>query len=343
MASPAKLREHLLQAEGPVFAVLDGAQFEDLPTGLYDGGFVHKPLYRFSAADRARARTAPQFVWLDRDQAAASRLDKPTVEGKADAAVLDRLLDLIAERAGAVFWQCPAGGDALYRHLRTINKILFPRDAEIDHGKTYEADPLKAAGDNADAALGAEDTHEWVVFRHADANVMVQVLPALDSVQFARLFGPADTLLFTPDEEWGGGAKLVHRPNELPNPPSGPLRLHTQTVKRIEDRRLLASRARRARYLRDTCKAETRGTTDEAVAEHIRVSEETGKQLGLVSEAAHCRWAFIMCKTNGRILQSREALGYIAHGGDSPDDQVKRFMLGIADGLKRRSHGGLRP
>ena len=96
-------------------------------------------------------------------------------------------------------------------------------------------------------------------------------------------------------------------------------------------------------YLRDTCGPETASASDKMLAGHIRVSEETGRQLGLVSESAHCRWAFIMCKTNGRVLQSKEAIEYITRRGESPDKRVKQFMVDAAAWLEGRSSRGVRP
>ena len=63
-------------------------------------------------------------------------------------------------------------GEALFRHLRQWNMVLIPRTT-----------PPSDAGE--------DPTHELVLFRHADANVLAQTLPALDPPCAARFFGPA--------------------------------------------------------------------------------------------------------------------------------------------------------
>lgn len=68
MADYTALKPIILESDLPVFAALDGAQFDDLPNALFEGDFVHRPLY----LDRGNGtsdqlRTAPQLVWLDRD------------------------------------------------------------------------------------------------------------------------------------------------------------------------------------------------------------------------------------------------------------------------------------
>lgn len=337
MANVAVLREHLLKIEEPLFAVLDGAQFDDLPSELFDGDFEHRPLYRNdNIGHQDRVRTTPQLVWLDHERTTTTRTPNPQpdqAEAKAAPAVLEKLFYLIGERPAVVFWVCPQGGDVLFRHLRTINMVLFPSDASFDPGRSYEANPLPVPDD--DEKQAEESGHDLVLFRHADANVMAQVTPALDKLQFARLFGPANMILFAPNDDWGGGAKQATKPDKLPKPPAGPLKLQLETIQAIEKQRLMAARLRRVNYLRDTCGEETDGASDEAIATHIRASEATGRQLGLISEAAHCRWAFIMCKTNGRVMQVPEVHRRIAREGRSPDDQVKRLMAEIATTLKQ--------
>ena len=53
---------------------------------------------------------------------------------------------------------------AMRRHLRTLNQALIPK--EYDNG----GEPPAAPG----------ETHEPMLFRHADGNVMAEVLPVLN-------------------------------------------------------------------------------------------------------------------------------------------------------------------
>ncbi|MFC3971063.1 hypothetical protein ACFOVS_23665 [Rhizobium lemnae] len=331
MADNTALKPVVLATDLPVFAVLDGAQFDDLPSALFEGDFVHRPLYLDRGNGTAdQLRTAPQLVWLDHDRK-AHRRDEAQEDAVPVAPVLQRLLDLIEQRPALVFWVCEAGGEALYRHLRGINKILLPTDAAMDRGKSYERNPLSVEDDVRDS------DHEMVLFRHCDANVMAQVLPSLSPANMARVLGPASQILCSPDTDWAERPLRLMRSDDMPSPPAGPLRLSLVEVNGIEERRRLAARRRRISYLQETCPAETRGASRQALEEHIRISDETGNRLGLVSEGAHCRWAFMMCKTNGRIAQSVDARQFIGEQGKSPDEQIKLFMRGIIGAMAEQA------
>ena len=69
---------------------------------------------------------------------------------------------MIGDKPATVFWSWQEGADALYRYLRTIGLIQIP----------------------ARAARPGAPSHEAVVFRHADPNVMASILPLLDAAQF---------------------------------------------------------------------------------------------------------------------------------------------------------------
>ncbi len=239
------LRAEIEALEHPVFAVLDGAQFDNLPDALFDGDFVHKPLY----LDRGDGNldqtvTAPQLVWLDRDTDTAPRHeDTPAPD------VLDALFDLIDDKPAAVFWECPDGGDVLYKHLRTINMVVVPKE-----GRDFQSEQ----GSNQSSVI--EDTHQQVLFRHADANVMAQVLPTLDERQFARLFKPATTILFVTDEDCAIGSPLMVAPrqDDLPQAPSGLLRLEAPQMRVMGNARIIRSHKRIADFLRKTAPVQTK-------------------------------------------------------------------------------------
>lgn len=312
--------------------MLDGAQFDDLPSDLFEGDFVHRPLYLDRGNGTAdQLRTAPQLVWLDRDRK-AHRRDDGQNDDMPLVPVLERLLDLIEQRPALIFWVCEAGGETLYRHLRGINKILLPTDTNMDRGKSYERHPISSQNEPP-----KHSDYEMVLFRHCDANVMAQVLPSLTHANMARALGPASQILYSPDSGWAERPLRLMRSDDMPTPPSGPLKLSLAEVNGIEERRRLAARRRRITYLQETCPAETRGASRQELEEHIHISEETGKRLGLVSEGAHCRWAFMMCKTNGRIAQSADAHQFIGEKGKSPDEQIKLFMKGIIGAMAQQT------
>lgn len=108
--------------------------------------------------DPERVVTAPHLVVLDeRDTLGA---------GRGPDAVIPALLDLFETPSAGVFWRCEAGARALYRHLRGLNMVLIPR---------------------AEVPPGTKDTHEAVLFRHADANVMTRMAPAMTANEAAQL------------------------------------------------------------------------------------------------------------------------------------------------------------
>lgn len=119
-----------------------------------------------------------------------------------------------------MFWQCSAGGDALYRHLRTINMVHLPRSALP-----------------AEEQEEITDTHVSALFRHADANVMAQVFSGADLLEAARLLGPAERVLFAPEEHWSPDYDhiTVERSEGWPEPRRGTLILSEPTMRRIEE------------------------------------------------------------------------------------------------------------
>jgi hypothetical protein len=168
----------LHRPDAPVFAVLDGAQFDDLPTALLLGGFVSRSLYLDRGDnDPQQVITAPHLVWLD------GRAVKPV--SPCRGSTISALLDLIDGQPRGVFWQCPAGGDALYKHLRGINMVLYPASAL----STYERQSITA-------------TEVTALFRHADANVMMQIAYSLEPHNRGRLLGPCTGLACAPSQNW---------------------------------------------------------------------------------------------------------------------------------------------
>ncbi|WP_162894665.1 DUF4123 domain-containing protein [Rhizobium terrae] len=222
MAAPGHLKQSLLESGNPVLAVVDGAQFDDLPRDLLGIGFFHKALYLDRGdGNRDRVATAPQLVWLDR-RAGNGPPGTVAVDGPPDPQILQRLLMFVGARPAAVFWECEAGGEALYRHLRAINMVRIPRHAIPEN-------PFATS-------VPATETHGAVLFRHADANVMAQVLPALNTVQITRVLGPANAVLFAPDADWTDGAKaiVINRPRNPPPVPAGMLQLEDWNMSLID-------------------------------------------------------------------------------------------------------------
>ena len=310
MARPGALRSHLLSLRGPVGAVLDGAQFDNLPGELLRADVTGRPLYLDRGpGGRDRIVTAPHLIDLD-----------STVGGRE--AALDAVLHLLDDRPAAVFWCCGEGPEALFRHLRGINMVYVPG----------------AQGDSAtDASTkGTEGARDFVTFRHADANVLAQVLPSLDEAAFARLLGPADEIAFAPDPDWAEGQETLRavRLEDLPAPRPGPLLLDRATLERIDGRRLDRAEARTADYLRRVLPEPLSEVSGEEMREHVRHSRRSAAELGIQGEAGHKRWAYLMAVTGGRVEHEPQARAFVARGSASPDVQVRRLIDEAASALR---------
>ena len=343
VASPqlrcSALRKHVLALSGPVFAVLDGAQFENLPDDLLAAGLIAHGLYRDRGSDGSLEyeRTMPRMIALDGATGRAQTSRR---------AAVDRLLNFVVDRATAVFWECPGGPDVLVRHLRSINMVLFPRNDEAASQRTahdreengndggwYGADERDAsAGEQGDAT----EPYEMVVFRHADTDVLAQVLPALDEHQFARLLGPASSVLFRSGSAWcdsSNGLVLGRRTAGATQPP-GPLRIDDDTKARIEDLRLVGGTVA---FLRDT----NPELTQRLEAEHLRTLvhhwTRDGQARGMRSERAMWKWSYLNLVTGGTIGERSDMRSYLT--SDDPtravDERVDALMAGAIEELEQ--------
>lgn len=290
----------------PFFAVLDGAQFDDLPAELRAERFQTRSLY-LDRGDNAPERlvTAPQMVWLG----------ETGEDRRAPADVVPALLDLIGERTAAVFWQCEATGDAggetLYRHLRGLNMVRLPQ-------------PGTTARDSG------PDTHETVTFRHADGAALRKVAAALEPRNRARLCGPAERLVFPALMAGEPLLARLHREADWPAPYRGLLTINHAEQIRMQSMELEESRRRVALYLKDQCQPELEGQSDGQVLEQVIAAETTGRELGLKSEGAHAQWAYLHVTTEGTMASGgpvREAI----KGSHNPDfalrDLVRQMLL----------------
>ena len=78
----------------------------------------------------------------------------------------------------------------------------------------------------------------------------------------------------------------------------------------------------------------------------VLASEGAGRTLGLESEQAHARWAYVMIRTRGNALQQPGLREYITDGQTTPDKKVELLLqtiaaigLGRARGDRRRPAG----
>lgn len=343
MAINDALREHLMEAASGLFAALDGAQFDDLPGELASKGLAYRPLY-LDRGDRDRERAAIQLVSLGGEANSAER-----------SMALAQIMSVVGDRPAAVFWQCPAGEEALYKHLRTINMVLIPKGTDEDADPKSSAEGLVTdivpartgavadAGAThfppADASSGSDETqpenseYELVLFRHADSNVMAQVLPALDKSQFARLFGPASSIAFAPDDQWASNAGMLvaPRPEGLPGAAPGPLRLGEDVIERIGDNRLAASRRNIESYLKETAPEYTEKLNDFELQQLVVNAETTGEEIGFQTEYGHGLWAFLTLITGGTLLYNRDIRTHFATSDRLPDEVIEEVIEEVSD------------
>ena len=315
---PQSLQKALLALDhksAPVFAVLDGAQFDNLPKELVLGDFISRALYLDRGDNNPeQIITAPHMVWLEER--------RERITGRSPSKTIPALLALIGDRPAAVFWQCPTGADALYKHLRGINMVLYPRE--------MVADVAEPQGFGGSAAQAVAESHDLVLFRHADANVIAQTLFAMNGAEVARFYGPASRLVFAPDADWADGKDWLKadRPDNLPNPAPGPLALCVKTVRRTEDIRLQRSRSRVAAYLRRVAPDQVRDVDDATLDAMTGRYMNEARSYGVGSEAAMGRWAYLQVITGGRMGNHKELTNYVAtpDGVKSADDRVRDLM-----------------
>ena len=189
-----------------------------------------------------------------------------------------------------VFWSCPEGDVALYGHLRRLNRVRLPVWAAA--GKA-----------GPDPGVAADLGYETVLFRHWDPRVLETLLPVLDEAQFSRIMGPAAEICFVAPDH--GGLKRVIADASWPPASPGMMVLRPERVGDVTDRLASARRHRLRLYLRDVTGPALDGLPDRAVDEHVRYSERTAKELGIVTEAGQCRWTYLVGRRAARWWATR--------------------------------------
>lgn len=269
--------------------------------------------------------------------------------GHAAVERLGQVIKLSDGKPAVVFWSGESSVDPeqLYRHLRGLNRISVPtiwKDNQVlnEGPRVRNEEEFAAAGDHQPSEELMSGGQEMVIFRHADANVMMQTIPALDEVQVARLFGPATQLIFAPDKAWGGGVKRARRGANI-LAPLGPLKFDRAAMQMMSSSRLEVSRQRVMAYLREA-DPENNNLSDSDLRKKTLFYEADGKEMGLRSEGAHARWAFLMSSTDGQIGQEQEIRKAVKTSAD-PDQTLAQLMdemvkIGQAELQGKRVLGG---
>ncbi len=283
-----------------LFAVLDGALFDDLPGNLMREGISCRSLF-LEHGDLEVERAGPWMVALDSEKTRAH------IEALAVA------------HPCAVFWSCPAGETALWRHLRTLNEVLIP----IEGSATETADQSAQ--------------YERVMFRHWDPNVLASVMPVLSVEQFARIFGPATYIVMNAPDY--GGLGQIPLPDDIPAAPNGPLRLSPDQMEGLKEATAHSSRLRIARYLKRNIPPHFSGIDDEFLWGTTLASEASADELGIETERGRARWAYVMMLSDGKAADLKEVRSFIQNGEASPDTQVRALMRHTIDALRDGSAG----
>ncbi|WP_448112048.1 DUF4123 domain-containing protein [Mesorhizobium amorphae] len=281
-------RAALDQMPRPLFAVLDGGQFDDLEDELSDAGIQARALF-LRGGDEDMRRDGPWLVAL------------------SNSATYAAIEELALEKPCAVFWSCPAGEQALWKHLRSLNEILIP-------------DTRFAGNIN----MPASATHERVLFRHWDPEGLVPVLRQADLEQFARLLGPAQTILT--NAPGNGGLVRVPRPENLPRPSTGPLTLRTEQLEAIDNRSRAEYCSRMSAILREMAPEETSQMSEAQLDELVLRYEASGNKLGLFQERSLSIWGFLMLTTGEKFEKSPDIREFVVNGPGTPDENVETLL-----------------
>lgn len=277
-----------------VFAVVDGAMMDDLRKVLRS--------YQLDA----------QALYFDH-QSQIANSNGPHLIHCADES------EIVTVRAafqpdGVVWWvwsepDASHAKAAIFRHLRGLGMVEIP--ANYPNPSNPRA-PM-----------------ERVLFRHADARVMARVLPVLEPAQRARLFGRAGAIVL----QQGGQLRRALVPADLPMAPPGFLRLSRAQMDQIAEVGKQESHQRILAYLRRTMPPEFASASDDQMNELIELSDTTGRNLGLKSEKAHARWAYLMLLSRGQIAEALEVQDALRNAAD-PDARVKALMSETAEALR---------
>jgi Domain of unknown function (DUF4123) len=384
-----ELLRHVSNSSKRVYALLDGAQFDDLPDALKKKGLAHRSLYK-NVKDLEIIRAGPWLVdpynrhmestevWggapfsgsapdaialdtyeaidLPNSQSAGGRAMQRSADLIA-AGQLELIFQLVGTTPAAIFWI----GDAeltearLWQHLRTLNMVLIPKAylGEEVLLKTRVQAPLSgnsllgpsSVSPTATAEASnryvpqAPDTHEAVIFRHADGNVLAEVLPTLDVGQFARFFGPALELVFCSPNHPSSTGEAVRRAaltQPSPKPLPGLLRIDAEQMDMIERVRIKLTAIRVTAYLKNVASQQTQGLSESELSRHVQASMMESVSLGVTSEASHCRWAYMQLLCGGRLHSNEHVMNAMLADdtGISKNDRVRILMESTIERLR---------
>ena len=294
----ADLADILAGWRSPVFAVLDGAKYEDLPALLQQVDVAARPLFLEYRGNAGIVRAGPHLALLNERR-------------------LCKLLCIEGIEGAAVFWRVEEPDEPVfYRYLRTLNLVEIPA-------------PPPAQDAAPDPFAPAQRT---VMFRHWDPSVLAMILPVLTPAQRARLFGPAAALAIAAPE----GALQAKRRADWPAPAHGRLALNEAQMQALSGAMTARSQRAIASYLRDAAPEQTRGMDEAGLLVFVARSEARGRALGLKTERGLGRFAYLTLISRGEIWNASPALDYLRNAADGPDKAIARLLAAIGERMLQR-------
>jgi len=288
---------------GPVFATLDGGQFDDLPAELVKADIKAQSLF-LGQSDFETQKYGPWFA----DTYSASSLD--------------RLLEVIGNRPAAVFWSFPAGERALYSHLRKINaaKVPVPRDGA----------PAPLLGERRPRS-DYEITQ--ALFRHWDPRVLSEVLTVLDEDQFARLLGGAQWLVLFDEDghvvEAAGAQVATRQQHKM-------LELTIDQVEAISHIRMSRSRKRIAHYLKEAAPEPCAAFNEKELLHFVERCERSAAVLGVRNERSLGLWAYLQITSKGDFSHDPRIQDlFRVRDYSTPDQRVVMLFDARLDAMKK--------
>jgi hypothetical protein len=277
----------LNRMEQPLFAVLDGALFDDLPSILQQAELKHRSLF-IKPEDREFERAGPWLVAL------------------VDSSARTIVETLALAQPCAVFWSCAEGEEVLWRHLRSINEILIP---DVRYSQ---------------AEANGRLVHERVLFRHWDPNALSRMLRQLDARQYSRLFGPAQSILMNAPAE--GGILRSIKPQDYTRTPTGPLTIRAEQLEALDAQSRTTYCAKMSSILKQMAPQETSGMSDDELDERILRYEASGNRMGLTQERSLSIWGYLMLTSGDRFEGKPEIRGYLQSKPGTPDENVEILL-----------------
>ncbi|WP_299965288.1 hypothetical protein [uncultured Roseobacter sp.] len=313
-----------MTSKEPSFAVVDGAQFPDLPALIASARLEAWPLYRND--DPQERAAAPHMIGLSR----FAGEEDLSVDALPSADVINVLRDALGDTPAMVVWQGCAHA-TLFQHLRGLNMVEVPRGTDTPVGPDYAMlDPSKPTAQASGAKVDGRGEYELILFRHADPNVIAQILPALDLPGWARFLGRTNGLAYTPADDWSdeAGTHVAPRPGGLPETQRGWLRLERETLERMAEVRLDRSARRIARYLRKHAATPTKGIDDQALVKRARGYIDEARDYGVQTEAGMGRWSYMQITTRDGMLTDPSVRSVMSAQDPSmtPDERVKLLL-----------------